>query len=180
MQTYILFSSLLYSVNITLNQSPTFQLTPLSGAKPPPLPCKIFFRTQWKHTLFLSPYLSLFLCVSLSLSKLNLNQCQCQESSVNIQVSAQGLPGQTAQGPQPQLQPAHSPTSLKDHNNPFFVGQWLMTYRYFIHDRFMFWGYRDNQVKTEHIGGIEFPNLDHWGRGKGKKEKQQLRGHCRS
>lgn len=41
-----------------------------------------------------------------------------------------------------------------------------MTHRNFIHGRPVFWGYRDDQVKTEHIGGIEFPNLDHRGRGK--------------
>lgn len=40
----------------------------------------------------------------------------------------------------------------------------------------MFLGYRDDQVKTEHIGGIEFPNLDHRGRGKGGKKRRSNNG----
>lgn len=42
-----------------------------------------------------------------------------------------------------------------------------MTRRNFIHGSRVFSGYRDDQVKTKHIRGIEFPNLDHRERGKG-------------
>lgn len=79
----------------------------------------------------------------------------------------------TAGGPQVQPQPVHS---LKDYNNRVFVGQWLMTYRNFIHGSPVFSGYRDDQVKTKHIRGIEFPNLDHRGRGKGKKKQKRVGG----
>lgn len=111
-----------------------------------------------------------FLSLWLSLDELNLNQCQREESSVNIQVSAQSLPVQIAQGPPSLSLSQHiPPASLKDNNNHVFVSQWLMTHRNFIHGRPVFLGYRDNQVKTKHITGIEFPNLDHRVRGKGKK-----------
>lgn len=105
---------------------------------------------------------------STSLSKMNLTQCQCQESSVNIQVLAQGW-SRPHKAPSVNFSQHIPPMSLKDNNNHVFVGQWLMTHRNFIHGSCVFSGYHDDQVKTKHMSGIEFPNLDHSGRGKGKK-----------
>lgn len=53
-----------------------------------------------------------------------------------------------------------------------------MTRRNFIHGRPVFLGYRDDQVKTEHRRGIEFPNLDHRGRGKGGKRGREKKGEA--
>lgn len=51
-----------------------------------------------------------------------------------------------------------------------------MTRRNFIHGVPVFPGYRDDQVKTKHIRGIEFPNLDHRGRGGGAGESRSRGG----